>query len=102
MSLTQYADITAQNLGWIIATGVAVFLLFFFTFIVSLCRKVSRQQKELERLSEDVAALRLMEETRFFTELSPHNANDAREAETPRRGGNVRALRYDGGAQRSE
>jgi hypothetical protein len=52
----------------------------FFTFIVSLRRKVSRFQKELERVSEDVAGLRLAEETRFFTELSPFNADDTQEA----------------------
>jgi choline-glycine betaine transporter len=43
--LTQYADITAQNLGWIIATGVAVFLLFFFTFIVSSAAKFRANKK---------------------------------------------------------
>ena len=79
MPLTQYADIAAQNLGWLIAIGFIICLLFF-TFIVSLRRKVSRLQKELERVSEDVAGLRLAEETRFFTELSPFNADDTQEA----------------------
>ena len=57
MPLTQYADIAAQNLGWLIAIGFII-RLPFFTFIVSLRRKVSRLQKELERVSEDVAGLR--------------------------------------------
>jgi len=81
MPLTQYADIAAQNLGWLIAIGFIIgTCLLFFTFIVSLRRKVSRLQKELERVSEDVAGLRLAEETRFFTELSPFNADDTQEA----------------------
>ena len=98
MPLTQYADIAAQNLGWLIAIGFIICLLFF-TFIVSLRRKVSRLQKELERVSEDVAGLRLAEETRFFTELSPFNADDTQETGTPRKGRNIKRPSPGGGAE---
>jgi hypothetical protein len=71
MPLTEYADIVAQNLGWLITIGVAVCLFFFFTFTVN--RRLFHVQKELVQLSEDVAALRLAEERRFFTGLRPYN-----------------------------
>ena len=64
MSLTEYADLVAQNLGWLIAIGVAVCLFLFFTFTVS--RRLFHIQKELGQLSEDVAALRLAEGQALF------------------------------------
>jgi hypothetical protein len=67
MPLTEYADIAAQNLGWLIAIGLAVCLFVFFTFTIS--RLLFHIQKELGQLSEDVTALRLAEERRFLTEL---------------------------------
>ena len=81
MSLTEYADLVAQNLGWLIAIGVAVCLFLFFGFTVS--RRLFHIQKELGQLSEDVAALRLAEERRFFTELKQGRGEGA-ERQEPR------------------
>jgi hypothetical protein len=81
MPLTEYADIVAQNLGWLITIGVAVCLFFFFTFTVN--RRLFHVQKELVQLSEDVAALRLAEERRFFTGLKQGRGEEA-ERQEPR------------------
>ena len=78
MPLTEYADIVAQNLGWLITIGVAVCLFFFFTFTVN--RRLFHVQKELVQLSEDVAALRLAEERRFFTGLKQGRGEEAGQA----------------------
>ena len=69
MSFERYLNAAFQNVDWLAAMGIAVCLLLSFIFIASLRRKVYRLQKELARLSDDVAALRLAEETRLFTEL---------------------------------
>jgi hypothetical protein len=80
MPLTEYADIAAQNLGWLIAIGLAVCLILFFTFTVS--RRLFHIQKELGQLSEDVAALRLAEERRFFAELKQGRGEGAERQES--------------------
>ena len=79
MSFEQYLNVATQNVALVIAIGIAVCLLLLFAFIVSLRREVYRLQREMARLSDDVAALRLAEETRLFTELSPFNSDQAQE-----------------------
>jgi hypothetical protein len=76
--LAPYGDFAAENGLLLSALGITIGLLFLLACIVSLRRKVSRQQKELERLSRDVADLRLAEETRFFAELKHSNTNNLR------------------------
>jgi hypothetical protein len=85
MPFEEYLNVATQNVDWLIAIGIAVCLLLLVTFIVSLRRKVYRLQEELARLSDDVAALRLAEETRLFTELNPFSSDDAQEVRAARR-----------------
>ena len=79
MSFEQYLNVATQNVALVIAISIAVCLRLLFAFIVSLRREVYRLQREMARLSDDVAALRLAEETRLFTELSPFNSDRAQE-----------------------
>jgi len=96
MSFEQYLNVAAQNVDWLITIGIVVCSSFLITFNVSLRHKVYRLQEQLARLSDDVAALRVAEERRFFTELSPVNAGEAHELRAARTAGKIRLLRDDG------
>jgi hypothetical protein len=56
-----------ENLAAVL--GITIGSLFLLACIVNLHSRVSRQQKELERLSQDVADLSLSEDRRFLAEL---------------------------------
>ena len=103
MSFEQYLNTASQNADWLTAIGIAVCLLLSFIFIASLRRKVYRLQEELARLSDDIAALRLAEETRLFTELSPFNSDRAQEVRAAPTGEKMmRPLRDYGNPPRPE
>ena len=81
MSLTEYADPVAQNLGWLIVIGVPVCLFLFFTFTVS--SRLFHIQKELRQLSEDVAALRLAEGQALFHRVKAGTRRTGGKTRTP-------------------
>jgi hypothetical protein len=62
------------------ALGTTIGSLFLLACIVILHSRVSRQQKELERLSRDVADLNLAEDRRSLAELKYPNTNILRRA----------------------
>jgi hypothetical protein len=69
-----------ENLAAVL--GITIGSLFLLACIVILHSRVSRQQKELERLSQDVADLSLAEDRRFLAELRIEKAPaEARELE---------------------
>ena len=65
------------NVILIIALGIVGLLLLFCASHLSLRRKVTCLQKDLERVSEDVEGLRRAEEMRLFTELKLLNTDGA-------------------------
>ena len=73
-----YEYFAAQNALSLIALGITVGFIFLVTFVASVRRKVFRQQKQLERLAQDVGALRLAEEKRFLKDLKLLNTNALR------------------------
>ena len=65
------------NVILIIALGIVGLLLLFCSSHLSLRRKVTCLQKDLEQVSEDVEGLRRAEEMRLFTELKLLNTDGA-------------------------
>ena len=82
MSLVPNID-ALQNFNFIIALGIVGLLLLFCASLLSLRRKITRFQKHLERLSEDVEGLRIAEETRLFTELNRFGHNNVQAESAP-------------------
>jgi hypothetical protein len=62
------------------ALGITIGSFFLLACIVNLQSRVSRQQKELERLSQDVANLCLADDRRSLAELNYPNTNNLRMA----------------------
>ena len=67
--------------SWWVLSQTAIPQMLDFTletpdgFVASIRRRVLRQQKQLELLRQDVAALRLAEEKRFLKELNRPRTN---------------------------
>jgi len=60
-----------------VALGTAVCLLLFMTVSMAAARrKISRLQKDLKRLSEDVKVLQVAEQRRFVRELKDTKKED--------------------------
>jgi uncharacterized membrane protein YciS (DUF1049 family) len=68
--LMQYEYFAASNMTSLLALGIAVGFISVLIFVASVRRKVFRQQKQLELLRQDVAALRLAEEKRLLKDLN--------------------------------
>jgi hypothetical protein len=60
------------------ALGITIGFLFLLACIVNLRGRGSRQQKELERLSQEVAELRSADDRRSLAELKYPNTNNLR------------------------
>ena len=76
--LLSYEYFAAENALSLIAFGTTIGFILFLTFAASVRRKVFRQQKQLERLQKDVAALCLTEEKRFLKDLNRLNTTALR------------------------
>jgi hypothetical protein len=76
--LLPYEYFAAENALSLIALGTTIGFILLLTFAASARRKVFRQQKRLERLEQDVAALRLAEEKRFLKDLNRLNTTALR------------------------
>ena len=77
--LIQYEYFAAANITLLIAVGIATGFIFILIFVASIRRRVLRQQKQLELLRQDVAALRLAEEKRFLKDLNRLSTNALRQ-----------------------
>jgi hypothetical protein len=65
----------AADTSLLIALSIATGFILVLIFVASIRRRVLRQQKQLELLRQDVAALRLAEEKRFLKELNRPRTN---------------------------
>ena len=76
--LLSYEYFAAENALSLIAFGTTIGFILFLTFAASVRRKIFRQQTQLQRLEQDVAALRLAEEKRFLKDLNRLNTTALR------------------------
>jgi HAMP domain-containing protein len=73
--LMQNQYLAAADTSLLIALSIATGFILVLIFVASIRRRVLRQQKQLELLRQDVAALRLAEEKRFLKELNRPRTN---------------------------